>query len=802
MLHFRSALRNLVHAPYLSAVIILSLAVGIGANTVIFSWLKRAMLEPLAGVPAPVIALETRDDTGNYVPLSWLEYRDVREMLPSFSGILAHRPRAYNLGEPGHETRAFTELVSENFFAVLGLRPQIGRFFMPGEASQPGGAPVVVISDHFWRTHFGGADDVVGRALKLNGQSLTVIGVTPPGFRGAMHSLVFDLFVPLTMAPVLQPATREMSARDSRQYYMLATLRPGVPAAHARGEMDAAAARLRTDFPQTNKGFSLELVPVWRMPRGGQQASTGLLTMQVFALLILVVVCANTATLQLARASARRREIGVRLALGAGTGRIIALLLSESVLLALLGGGLGYLFSLWGADAIRALPVPGALPVDLGLEIDRGSLLFALALGGGCGVIFGLVPALQAGRVDVLPALRGGRGEAPGRSRVQRILIGLEVAVALVVMMLAGMFLRSFRHAQTINPGYDTARILLASLDLAGRGYTQERAQDLLENLVTDLCQRPGVEHAAIAGLVPLEVRGLPTGVIDIEGKEFDPGRKILYYNAGPGYFATLGVPIVEGGDLAPLARTDLPLDAVINQEMARRYWPGESPLGRRFVVSKSYYVVTGVVPDIKLTALNETPRPAAWLTQRAQFVFTPTLHLRAAPGQDPAALLGAARDALRRLDPQLSLLDVRTFAQHIDNNLFLHRLPAQMLGIFAPLALALAAIGLYAVLAYTLAQRTQEIGVRLALGATPGRVLRESLGEGMSITLIGAAVGWCAAFGFGWYFQRWLIAVPLGDPLIYLGIPALLLGIALFSCWLPARRAARVDPMVALRSE
>jgi len=798
----RTVTRGIAHAPFHHAVIILSLAVGIGVNTVVFSWLRQAVFSPLPGIGHPVAALETKDDTGNYVPLSWLEYKDVRAMLPSFTGVLAHRPRAYNLGENERDQRIFGMLVSENYFELLGLRPHLGRFFLPEEATRPGQAPVVVLSHAFWRGHYREDPGILGRTLKLNGRALTVVGVAPEGFHGAMHSLSFDVFLPLTIAAELQPASTELSSRATRNYYMLALPKSGIPAAQLRGELDAAAARLRKDYPETNKGFALELMPLWRAPRGGQLASTGLATLQVFAFLILLVVCANTASLQLARASTRRREIGVRLALGAGPGRIVAQLLGESLLLAGTGAALGVFLALWGVDLIRQMPVPGTLPVRLGLELDWGGLVFALLLGGGCGVLFGLAPALQLGRTDVQTALRAGRGSTAGRSRLRSALIGVEVATALVVLVLAGLFLKSFRNARTASPGYDTPRVLLASLDLAGRGYNADRGRALLDELLARLRQAPGIEQAAMGGQVPLEVRGLPTGVISVEGKEFDPGRKILYYNVSPGYFATLGIPIVSGADLAPLGRVDLPLDAVINEEMARRYWPGESPVGRRFEVSKKHYVVAGVVPSVKLTSLNEAPRPAAWLTLRAQFVFTPTLHVRATAGADPLGLAAGVRSTLRQLDPELPALDVRTLAQHVDNNLFLQRLPAQMLAVIGPLALALAAIGLYAVLAYSLAQRTQEIGVRIALGATPGGVVRQMVREGMAVALAGSTCGLIVALGAGWFFRPVLVGVPFGDPLIYLGIPTLLLAVAALACWLPARRAARVDPLIALRAE
>ncbi|MGH6628488.1 MAG: FtsX-like permease family protein, partial [Burkholderiales bacterium] len=342
-----------------------------------------------------------------------------------------------------------------------------------------------------------------------------------------------------------------------------------------------------------------------------------------------------------------------------------------------------------------------------------------------------------------------------------------------------------------------------ASLDLAGRGYNQQTGAAFLSNLLPRLAALPGVDAVSAAGGVPLDVRGLPSGKISIEGRPDDPLHplEITYYNTTPGYFATLGVPFVDGRDLSPLNRTDLPLDAVVNEEMARRCWPGASSIGRRFEVGGTFYTVAGVVRNAKYVTLNESLRPAAWLTLRAQFIFSPTLCIRVAAGA-PAGQLPAIRHVIRGLDADLALTDTRTFAQHIENNLILQRAPARMLSVLGPLALALAAIGLYAVIAYSLAQRMQEIGVRLALGATPQTVVRMMIWQGLRVVLAGAAIGLLLSFVAGFFLRKVLVGVPLGDPLIYGGVPALLLGVALLACWLPARRAAKVDPMVALRAD
>lgn len=797
----RFALRQLTKSRWFSLVVVASLALGIGANTVIFSWLKSSVLHPLPGVTAPVLLLETKDDTGNYVTTSWLEYQDLRPLLPSFRLVAAHRLRALYLGDSEREARVNAELVSENYFSVLGLTPALGRFLRPGEAATPGAAPVAVISYGFWQGHFKGDPGVIGRELKLNRRTFTVIGVTPFGFRGAYNNLALDAFLPLTMAAELVPASSELTRRDNRAYSMLAQLSPGVTLGQARGELAVAAQQLIAAHPETNRGLGYELLPLWRSPRGGETMVTSLATLQVFATLILVVVCANTATLLLARASTRRREIGVRLAIGAGPARIIFQLLLESVTLALLGAAGGLIVALWGVDALAHLPLPGTLPIRLAPGLDWTSIAFASGLATACGVAFGLAPALQLARGDVMQSLRGGHGSLGGRSLLRDLLVGLEVGVALLILVLAGLFLKSFRNAQVMNPGFDSGRVMLTTVDLGARGYTGKTGGALLDDLLQRLAALPGVEHAAAANYVPLDLHGPATGVISILGKEFDPNRKILYYYVTADYFATLGLPLLAGTDLAPRARTDLPPDAVIGDEMARRYWPGENPVGHRFEVNGVTYVVAGIARTPKLEKMSEAARPAAWLSLRTQFVSLPNVYVRVAQG-DPRRLLPAIRDTIRHLDPELGVLDTRSLAQHLDNNLFLQRVPAQMLAVLGPLALALAAIGLYAVLAYAVAQRTQEIGVRLTLGATPQSVVRLMMWQSLRVVLIAAVLGWGAALAAGWYLRGVLVRVPVGDPAIYAGMPALLLGVAALACFLPARRATKVDPMVALRAE
>lgn len=801
MYTLRHAFRAVRKAPWVSAVIIISLAIGVGTNTVVFSWLKSQISEPLPRVVAPVWSLETKDDTGNYVTTSWLEYRDLRESVSAFDGVAAQRPRSFAIGNSEEGERVFGELVSANFFDVLGLNAERGRFFRPEEASRPGGEPVAVISHSLWQRRFHGDANVVGQSLELNQHTFTIIGVAPERFRGGMNLLSFEVWVPLTMANELQPASTELTSRTTRPYLMLARLKPGATQVQAQTELNAAAQHFLAAYPETNKGLRYELLPLWRIPRGGQSVVLALATLQFFAALILIIVCANTANLLLARAKVREQEIGVRLALGASAARIIGQLLSESLILALLAVAGGFLFALWAVDLLAQIPLPANLPFNITPHLDYGSVIFALLVGAACGFIFGLAPARQLARRDILESLRGGRGSVAGGSRTRDFLVGVQVAVALVILVLAGLVLKSFRNSLGAHPGFDADRVMLASVDLGGHGYTQERANVFLTQLRERLEALPEVAAASAASNIPLDVRGIDTGVIDVEGADFDPVRKTLYYSIAPGYIATMGMSLVDGHDIAPLTRNDLPLDALINEEMARRYWPGVSALGRRFEVGGKFYEIAGVVRNAKYVNLNESPRPLAWLTMRAQLTFAPTLHVRARSG-DPRHLLAAMRETAAKLDPALPLLEPRTLEQHLDDGLFMQRIPARMLSILGPLALALSAIGLYALLAFSLAQRTREIALRLTLGATPRGVVWFMIWQHLRVVLISAVIGLAAAFALHRLISDSLVGIRLGEPIVYLGASSLLLVVALLACWLPARRAASIDPASALRSE
>jgi predicted permease len=515
-------------------------------------------------------------------------------------------------------------------------------------------------------------------------------------------------------------------------------------------------------------------------------------------LLLLLAVCGNTANLMLARASVRQREIGVRIALGAGRWRIIRVLLTENVLLALIGAAAGAALAVWGTNALRAVPMIGAVPVRFQTSVDAAGLTLAALLGIASGIVFGLAPALQLAGVDAQRALRAGLRTA-SRSRLRSALMGVEVALALIVLVVAGLLFRSFSETRDIDPGFRREGVLLAAYDLTGRTLTDALARDFAGRLLDQLNRVPGVQSAAISTQVPLDIHGLPLRSITIEGRARPDGRpdQALSNTVSRGYFTTMGIPLTRGKDFADFTDTAGPAEAIVNEEFVRRFLPSLEPVGRRIDYRGRAYVIAGVVKNSVYESFGEPAMPIVYFSLRDRPPYSGEIHVRTLPGTENI-LAADVRRVVRDIDPALPVYDVRTLAEHVEKNLFLRRIPARMFVVLGPLLLALAAIGIYAVVAYGVAQRITEIGVRLALGATRPRVVRHIVLETLRVVAAGAVVGWLLVY---------LVQIHLapGRPLdrsVFAGIPFILFLVAALAAWVPAQRAARVDPMVALRHE
>ena len=800
-------LRDLSHAwraiarmPLLAAVVVVSLGVGIGVNTAVFSWVQLVLLRPLPGVvdAGSFHLVEPRADTGSYPGVSWREYADLRERLRSFVNLLAFRMVPLNVGETGRVQRTFGLLVSGNYFSALGLQPALGRLISPDEVTRPGGEPVVVISHDFWRTHFAGAPGVIGQSVRVNDRLLAIVGVTPERFQGTVLGLNFDMWVPATLAPALLSGSRELDDRSLRGYSVLGRLQPRASREQAQAELDQTMRELERAYPQTNTKVRAEVLPFWQAPRGPQRMLAGaLMTLQGIMLLLLLAVCGNTANLMLARASARQREMGVRLALGASRWRVASLLLTENLVLALAGAALGAAIAAWATDAMRAVPIIGAVPIKFQTSLDAGSLVFAAALGAACGLIFGIAPALQLARVDPQAALRAGARTA-GRSGMRNALMGIEVGLALVVLLAAAMFLRSFTETRETDPGFRREGVLLAAYDFTGRNVDAPFAREFTRRLLERLRALPSVDSAAVAASVPLDIHGLPLRSFTLEGRAATGAApdQALTNTVTPDYFRTMGIPLVKGSDFADLTDRATPPQAVVNEEFVRRFLDGAEPLGRRLESRATKYAIAGVVRNSLSESFGEAATPVIYLSYRDRPVARGEMHLRTRAGAE-SLLAPEVERIVRDLDPALPVYDVRTLTEHVEKNLFLRRIPARMFVVLGPALLLLAAIGIYAVVAYTVSHRTTEIGVRLALGATARQVVRQIVGESFRVVSAGALVGWAIALVINLHLLRGPIYLS-----VFVGVPMVLLLVALLACWLPAQRTTKVDPVVALRHE
>jgi predicted permease len=797
----RNAGRTIRRMPGLAAVIVLSLAIGIGVNTAILSWIQTILLQPLPGVSGAsnFLLVEPRTETGGYPGASWLEYRDLQTQVPALRDVVASQMVAFNVGEKGQTERTHGQLVSGNYFSAMGLKPAIGRFVQPEEAERSGTEPVIVISYDYWQTRFRGAPEAVGQKLRVNDRDLIVIGVAPREFQGTMLPLKFELWVPATMAPALLGGTRDLEDRSSRPFSLLGMLKPGATREEAQAQLSTAMAQLARDYPEASAGIGGEILAFWKAPRGPQRMLiSGLAVLQGVMLLLLLAVCGNTANLMLARGSTRQREMAVRVALGAGRWRIVSLVLTENMLLALLGAGLGAAMAVWGTTALRVAPMIGSFPILFQTRVDALTLAFAILLGAACGLIFSAAPAVHLARLDPQDGLHSS-SNTPPRSRARKVLMGVEVGLAMAVLIAAALFLQSFRTARQADPRFRPEGVLLAAYDLSGRNPNEASEREFAARLLERLRSLPDVEAAAIATNVPLDLHGIPARSFTVQGRvRTEAGQdRAISNTVTPGYFRVMAIPLLTGNDFAEMGDKAAPAQAIVNEEFVRRYLNGADAIGRRLQTREGSFAIIGVARNSVYDAFGEPAQPAVYFSYRDVPWDQGEIHLRTRSGNE-TALTSEARAVLRDLDPMLPLYDVRTFSQHIERNLYLRRIPARMFVVLGPLLLGLAAIGIYAVVSYAVARRTREIGVRLAFGATSGRVVLQIIRENLGVITLGATIGWLLALGISAHaFPTGGVNLP-----VFIGVPAVLLGVATLACWLPARRASRIDPMAALRHE
>lgn len=803
------ALRQFLKTPGITAIALLTLALGIGANAVVFCWIESILLHPLPGVRAAdrIVALVGRRDAAQWDTVSLPDIKDYAQLTDVFAGVIGSQVTAASLTVDGEPQWIYGQIATVNFFDVLGVRPLLGRTFVPEDGTKPGGNPVMVISEGLWHRRFRGAPDVIGRQVALNRHSFTIIGVVPGKFRGTMSGLIGDFWAPVTMhREVANFGTLDI--RGDRYLHTQARLQPGVSIAQAQTAADARARQLAETYPE-NRGVGLAVLPFYKAPYGGQALMLpALRVLFVMGLLVLLIVSANMANLLLARATARQREMAVRLAVGATRSRLVRQWLIESVLLALLGGALGLVFTAWAEGLFNLFLPATTLPVGYESGLDVRTVSYVLGLTLATGLIFGMAPALHAAQANISDALKdGGRSETTGglAGRLRSSLVVAEVALALLLLAGAGLCIVGSRRARQIDPGFDPRPTLLAGMRIGMNGYDEARGLVFYRQLRTRLAQSPGVQEAALASWFPLGLEGGPNIWIDVEGYACAPNENmdVPYSIISPRYFAAMGIPLLAGRDFTDRDDAQAPGAAIINETMAQRFWPGQDPIGRRLTFWGGYkkVQVVGVVKNGKYRSLNEPPRCFIYLPYQ-QGVWDLNLGIVLRSEGDPRALLPTLRREVKALDPGVALWTALPMKEYIQAAYMVSRVATSLLTGLGVLASLLAAMGLYGVMAYDVNQRTREIGVRVALGARPGDVVRMVVGRGLRLVLCGIVLGLVGAWFTGNALAHFLPGVSAHEPVTIIAVTSLLLGVALFASWLPARRAARTDPMVALHAE
>jgi predicted permease len=816
--NLRFSFRTLFKSPGFTLVAVLSLGLGIGANTTIFTLISSLFLNPLpvenSSELVAVFTTDERNANGFFAtaPSSYPNYEDYRDQNEVFTGLAAYTfPNPVSLSTGSEPEQVFVELVTANYFDLLGIHPALGRFFLPEEGETWGKYPVAVMSHGLWARRFGSDSDVVGTTVKLNGHAFTVVGVAPEGFKGLSAVFGPDFWVPTMMYRQILPSQFEDWFERRRLLFanIVGRLEPGVSIEEAEAHMKTIASALEQEYPEPNKGRSVVLMPLAEatiFPGIRGFLVLGGAVLMVVVGLVLLIACSNVANLLLARAAARRKEVAIRLSIGAGRSRLIGQLLTEATLLALMGGIVGLFIAYWGRSLIWSMRPPFAAQVNLDLPLDGRVLGFTLLVSLGTGVVFGLVPALRASRPDVVEALKeetriGGQGKA--RLSLRNLLVVAQVALSVVALIAGGLFLRSLANASEMDPGFEVDRVAVMTVSPGQQGFDQPQAEQFYDQVIERVRALPGLRSAAWASSLPLFGGFGRTVFPEGQGVEEEGAGVIVQTNiVGPDYFDTFGVTLTRGRRFNLADREDSVPVVIINEAMAERFWPGEDALGKRFKFygDDEFQEVIGIVETVKIVTLGEDPQPCAYRSMKQRYSDTMTLYLSSEG--EPGPILGAARREVRALAPEIPITNVWTVSEVIDQSLFASKLGAALLGVLGLLALALASVGLYGLMAYSVNQRDHEIGLRMALGARQGDVLWLVLKQAMTLVGAGMGVGLALSLAVTSLVSSLLYGISPADPATFLGVTTVLVTVALLATLLPAHRASRVDPLVALRYE
>jgi macrolide transport system ATP-binding/permease protein len=806
----RFGFRMLRRNPGFSILAILCLTLGIGTNAAVLSWIEGILIRPypLVAHQDRMFALNatTRGETG-YTGLSYPEFLDCEKNSTLFKSFIIDKITGTTLSVGDRAERATGGIVSANYFDALGVQPILGRGFRPEEGTGRNAHPVTVISYRMWRDRYGGDPNIIGRMQYMNGVQHTIIGVAPEKFHGTFIGYSFSFWVPTSMQETFDSTGYKLEDRGARWIEGYAFLKAGVTRQQADAELHAIAQHLDKDYPETNRGHDLSLLPLWKTPfnQASDMSSTLGITMAV-VLFVLLIACANVSNLLLARSLLRRHEMTMRLALGAGRGRLIKQLFTEGLLLALIAAAGGIAVAYWCRNAlVLSFPAPTAgIVIDFPGQIDWRVLVVSAVICIGSTMLFALMPAIQASHVDLSGALKtegGGVVGGKGRSRLRSALVLVQVSLSFVLLAGTGLLLQSLQRLQNTSPGFSTD-VIVSGADLFSAGYNLERAKAFDTQLLDRVREIPGVELATLARLTPFSYRDFSSAPLEIEGYQPAPDERLnlFYLEVGEDYFQTLAIPIIGGREFQRTDDEDAVPVAIINETMAAKYWPGKDPIGQRFKMKDRWLQIVGVAKNVNYENKLELPRSFFYVPVRQNFLEGNNILIRTR--ETPGAIRNALAREVHALDPNLAPTAPFRVAEQVDRKGYQQRLAATLIAIFGAMALFLAAIGLYAVMSYSVSQATRELGTRIALGAGLRDILRLVLSRGLRLTIAGIAIGGLAALLLTRLMGNLLYKVSPHDPLAFGSALAVITIASLAACFLPARRATQIDPAQVLREQ
>ena len=800
--------RTLLKSPGFTAVAVLTLALGIGANSTIFSWINSTLLNPLPGVSDTrgLVSLG-RGTSFSDVAFSYPDIQDLRAGNKSFSGIAAFNTLPVSVTGTGKPERVWATQASANYFDVLGVRLFRGHGFDPTE-DEKRPTPAAVISYGLWQTHFAGRESVVGEKINLNHRPFTIVGVAPPLFQGAQTGLRADIWIPLALGQQVTLYPELLDRRESDWLLLMGRLRPGVKAPAAQQEMTLLLEKIAHDYPESHRrNNTVTLDPLWRSPVGANGAG-GLYVLLPILLaiagVILLLACVNVANLLLVRSVARRRELAIRLSLGAGRWRLVRQLLVESLLLSVAGGVAALLITTWSSGTFMRFVPASDLPISLDMPVDRSVLAVTALLSIVTSVMFGILPALRSSRLTPVAVLKeesAGVSGALNKARLSSALVVVQLFLSMLSLVCAGLFLRSFEKTQRFDPGFNPENVLLARFDLYPAGYTESEGMQFQRQLLSKLEALPGVQSASIATWLPLgftwsSVLIQPENYVQQPSESMEIGSSTI----SPQYFKTMQIPLLEGREFTPEDTEKTQPAAIVNQAFVDRYWPQQKPIGKKILIDGKWAAVIGVVRNSNYLRLNERPQPFVYLSLDQNYYASAVVHVRVTG--DPMRFAATLDKTVHGLAPELPLIDVASLRSRVQLASTLTRIGGTFAGAFGLVALILAAIGIYAVVAYTTRQRTREIGIRMAVGAQQADIRKLVLGQGFRLTVIGLVLGVALSLLLTRFMKALLFGVDSTDVLTFVSVSLLLCVVALAACYIPARRAMKVEPVVALRSE